>query len=199
MNSKERHLGSEYFQNQLVPSEQLELLVESLYEVAKMDTSYTGYVAALTITGEDLLVVQELELHVLMRLIYTADGQLPDPDVEIVSYIDRHGAYYPLLLRGRLVQSAGQVARQRALVPFADYLAQYFVRTEWPERGVAIGAASRDQLLKPALQVTTAERARLARWFATQGLCEATDGCDVPAFGRCPHGNPSWPFELGLI
>lgn len=199
MNNQERHLGREYLQNQLVPSEQLELLVEALYRAAKMDTSYTGYVAVLTTTGEELLVVQELELHVLMRLIYTAAGSLPDPDVEIVSYIDRHGAYYPLLLRGRLVPPAGQVTRQRALTPVTDYLAQYFVRTGWPEKGVAIGPAARDQVLQPALQVTTAERARLARWFATQGLCEATDGCDVPAVGRCPHGNPSWPFELGLI
>lgn len=199
MSNKERHLGHEYFQNRLVYSEQLELFVESLYEAAKMDTSYTGYVAALTTTGEDLLVVQELELHVLMRLIYTAAGRLPDPDVEIVAYIDRHGAYYPLLLRGRLAQPAGKVARQRDFTPFVDDLARYFVRTGWPEQSVAIDSAARNQLLQSELQVTTEERARLARWFAAQGFSEATDGCDVPAFGRCPHGNPSWPFELGLI
>ena len=29
-------------------------------------------------------------------------------------------------------------------------------------------------------------------------VCEALDGCEVEADGRCPHGAPSWLIRLGL-
>lgn len=199
MSNKERHLGREYLQKQLVSSVQLELLIDALYEAAKMDTSYTGYVSALTTTGEDLLVVQELELHVLMRLTYVAANRTPGPDIEIVSYIDRHGAYYPLLLRGQQVGRAAQTASQPALTAFVEYLGQYFLTTGWPARGIPIDPVHRAKLLQPELYVTTDERGRIAGWLAAQGLCEATDGCDVQLYDHCPHGCYSWPAELGLI
>jgi len=38
----------------------------------------------------------------------------------------------------------------------------------------------------------------LVEW-ESQGYCEATDGCIVEPDGHCPHGEPSWLLELGLI
>lgn len=31
------------------------------------------------------------------------------------------------------------------------------------------------------------------------GICQATDGCQVEPDGTCEHGHPSWLLELGLI
>jgi hypothetical protein len=39
---------------------------------------------------------------------------------------------------------------------------------------------------------------QLEEW-ASNGECEATDGCMVEPDGICPHGNESWMLELGLI
>lgn len=35
--------------------------------------------------------------------------------------------------------------------------------------------------------------------WASDGECEATDGCIVEPDGVCPHGKPSWLLKLGLI
>ena len=32
-----------------------------------------------------------------------------------------------------------------------------------------------------------------------EGVCDATDGCQVEPDGQCPHGCSSWLVELGLI
>lgn len=34
---------------------------------------------------------------------------------------------------------------------------------------------------------------------ALDGVCEASDGCDVEPDGVCPHGHPSWLLRLGFI
>lgn len=34
---------------------------------------------------------------------------------------------------------------------------------------------------------------------AFDGVCEASDGCDVEPDGVCPHGHPSWLLRLGFI
>lgn len=34
---------------------------------------------------------------------------------------------------------------------------------------------------------------------ALDGVCEASDGCDVEPDGVCPHGHPSWLLRLGWI
>ena len=31
------------------------------------------------------------------------------------------------------------------------------------------------------------------------GVCPATDGCDVEPDGTCPHGHPAWPRRMGLV
>jgi hypothetical protein len=36
-------------------------------------------------------------------------------------------------------------------------------------------------------------------FWAFDGICEATDGCEVEPDGICPHGHPSWLLKLGLI
>ena len=38
----------------------------------------------------------------------------------------------------------------------------------------------------------------LTEWML-DGVCEATDGCEVEPDGHCPHGCASWLIELGLI
>lgn len=34
---------------------------------------------------------------------------------------------------------------------------------------------------------------------ALDGVCQASDGCDVEPDGICPHGHPSWLLRLGFI
>jgi hypothetical protein len=48
-----------------------------------------------------------------------------------------------------------------------------------------------EELVRPTLE-------QLEAW-ADEGICEATDGCQVEPDGECEHGNPSWLVELGLI
>lgn len=31
------------------------------------------------------------------------------------------------------------------------------------------------------------------------GLCHATDGCQVESDETCPHGHPSWLMRLGIV
>jgi hypothetical protein len=31
------------------------------------------------------------------------------------------------------------------------------------------------------------------------GLCPATDGCEVEPDGTCPHCHPAWPRRMGLV
>jgi hypothetical protein len=201
MKEQERRQTSEYQQGLWRASQDLERLVDALYEAGKMGSTYTGFVSVMTRSGEDLLVVQELEPHVLVRLAYSAAGrrQGSDPDVELFSYIDRHGAYFPILLRGHLVRRAAQAAHQTALVAFADHVVHHLVREGWPEQGVPIDQVEWGPLVATELQVTMEEKQRLARWLAAQGMCEATDGCYVRPHERCPHGEPSWFVALGLI
>lgn len=35
--------------------------------------------------------------------------------------------------------------------------------------------------------------------YVLDGICPATDGCDVEPDGVCPHGHPSWLIALGMI
>ena len=41
--------------------------------------------------------------------------------------------------------------------------------------------------------------ARILEKWAEAGVAEATDGCKVESDGICPHGNPSWLLQMGLI
>ena len=38
----------------------------------------------------------------------------------------------------------------------------------------------------------------LERW-TFDGVCEATDGCEIEPDGVCEHGYPSWLLYVGLI
>jgi len=35
--------------------------------------------------------------------------------------------------------------------------------------------------------------------YVSDGICPATDGCDVEPDGVCSHGYPSWLLHLGYI
>lgn len=39
---------------------------------------------------------------------------------------------------------------------------------------------------------------QLEEW-SSDGICEATDGCEVEPDGICPHGHLSWLRVLGYI
>ncbi|MGW4720609.1 hypothetical protein [Nocardia sp. NPDC004260] len=39
---------------------------------------------------------------------------------------------------------------------------------------------------------------QLKQWVSN-GIAEATDGCQVEPDGTCEHGRPSWLLELGYI
>jgi hypothetical protein len=32
----------------------------------------------------------------------------------------------------------------------------------------------------------------------SEGVVQATDGCDIELDGICEHGHPSWPLHLGI-
>jgi hypothetical protein len=201
MRSTERTPHHERQQEAWSASEELEQLVSDLFAAGKMDYTHTGYASVLTQTGDDLLVVQELEPHVLMLLTYTAAGArfALGPDIELVSYIDRHGAYYPLLLRGEQIRRSSRVRQQTAVTAFADYVVRHLVQTGWVEWGRPAEHGRETHALIPALRVTREEQQRLRGWLVAQRLCEATDGCFVLPDDRCPHGAVSWFAELGLI
>lgn len=37
------------------------------------------------------------------------------------------------------------------------------------------------------------------QFWTMDGVCDATDGCQVEPDGKCPHGYPAWLLYLGFV
>lgn len=37
------------------------------------------------------------------------------------------------------------------------------------------------------------------QFWTMDGVCDATDGCQVEPDGKCPHGYPAWLLFLGYV
>ena len=57
---------------------------------------------------------------------------------------------------------------------------------------------TRDRAKYPKPTEPEPDMGQLEDWVF-DGVCEATDGCEVEPDGMCPHGHPSWLLQLGMI
>ena len=49
---------------------------------------------------------------------------------------------------------------------------------------------------KPTMKMPSLEALRRQSF---DGVCEATDGCQVEPDGHCPHGHESWMLVIGIV
>lgn len=175
-------------------------LVEKLLASYRSDTQ-RGFVTTAYLSDREILLAHEIEPHVLVRVAAVQfDGQRPnEPAVELLCYVDRHGDYFPIVLRGHQVGRATQTPKQHALSSFADTWSDYLLRRGLMARETAPPPGAVADYLAEDVRLTEIESERLAQWVDAEHICEAIDGCFVEPRGACPHGHPSWFVELELI
>jgi len=66
-------------------------------------------------------------------------------------------------------------------------------RCDLVEQGVTPPAGLKH---KPTMKMPSIEELERQSF---DGVCEATDGCQVEPDGRCPHGHASWMLVIGIV
>ncbi len=177
----------------------IERFISDLEQSDRINYSPAGILTALSLGGSDVLVLQELEHNVLMRMAYLQEqGNDFIPLVEIPLYIDAHLSYFPIAVRGSALGRMAHVKEQERLVAFADYWGNALLQQGWTDRSRDYDLSRISGFLGQEVSLTSYERQRLESWLVGSG-CEAIDGCWIGPHDTCQHGCPSWFVELALI
>lgn len=177
----------------------MESFISDLAQSERINYSPAGILTALSLGGSDVLVLQEFEHNVLIRVAYLQEqGNGFIPQVEIPLYIDAHLSYFPIAARGSALGRMAHVKEQERLVALADYWGNALLQQGWVEHSRGFDLARISGYLGQEVSLTSYEQRRLESWLVGSG-CEATDGCWIGPRDTCQHDHPSWYVELDLI